>query len=507
MNDGEGQTLNTIGKHIIRGSAWMVAMRWSMRGIGILSTVILARLLLPEDYGLVAVSMIIVAFIEVFSWTHADLALIQNPNAGRAHYDAAWTLNILVGFAAGGFLLIVAPLAGTYFGDERIIPVIQLFALRPVFVGFENIGVVAFRKELNFSKEFMFFVYGRLITFVVTIAIAWIYRNYWALAIGMVCTPGIRLIMSYCMHPYRPRLSFRKMKEIWRFARWMTLFNIGEFFTKKTDEIIVANVASTSLMGNYSVASRISLMLTSEVVAPLERSLLPAYAKLSHDSKEMEAAFFKVFSTIAIICTAAGAGMSAVADDLVAVLLGANWTDTAPIIAWLAIFGGVSGIAYCVRIVLIAIGSEKSNAILIWVQALILAPILLIAGIQWGLIEVAIARAAVAIIFAVVLLILVVRRQLISAGLILSALWRPMVSAAVMFVAVKMLHSDSIGPPILRLAADVTTGAFVFAGTLFACWWLAGRPDGTERVALNFLARRISSWRNTSPPKSPDDLS
>ena len=140
-------------------------------------------------------------------------------------------------------------------------------------------------------------------------------------------------------------------------------------------------------------------------------------------------------------------------------------------------------------------------------QALILAPILLIAGIQWGLIEVAIARAAVAIIFAVVLLILVVRRQLISAGLILSALWRPMVSAAVMFVAVKMLHSDSIGPPILRLAADVTTGAFVFAGTLFACWWLAGRPDGTERVALNFLARRISSWRNTSPPKSPDDLS
>jgi len=94
MSDREGRTLDTIGKHMIRGSAWMVAMRWSMRGIGILSTVILARLLLPEDYGLVAVSMIVVAFIEVFSWTHADLALIQNPDAGRAHYDAAWTLNI-----------------------------------------------------------------------------------------------------------------------------------------------------------------------------------------------------------------------------------------------------------------------------------------------------------------------------------------------------------------------------------------------------------------------------
>ena len=384
---------------------------------------------------------------------------------------------------------------------------IQLLALRPVLVGFENIGVVAFRKELNFSKEFMFFVFGRLITFAVTVTIAWIYRNYWALAIGMVCTPGIRLILSYCMHPYRPRISFRKLNEIWRFARWMTLFNVGEFFTKKTDEIIVANVASTSLMGNYSVASRISLMLTSEIVAPLERSLLPAYAKLAHDPKEMEAAFFKVFGTIAIICAAGGAGISAVADDFVAVLLGANWTDTAPIIAWLAIFGGVSGIAYCVRIVLIAIGSEKSNALLIWAQALILAPVLLFVGIHWGLVEIAIARAAVAIMFAVILLILVVQRGLISAGLIVSALWRPLISVVLMFVAVKATHSDSIGPVILRLIADVSTGAFVFVGTLFAFWWLAGRPNGTERDALKFLTGKISSWRKTSPPNSPGDLS
>ncbi len=304
-------------------------------------------------------SAIVVGFMEVLSWVHSDIALIQNQDATRDHYDAAWTLNILIGVITAALIFTVAPLAGIFFAEPRVVPVIQFLALRPLVSGFENIGIVAFRKEFQFAKEFRFFVVGRLLTFVVTVSIAWLYRNYWALAIGMVTGPTLQLVLSYVMHRYRPRISARKLGEIWRFSRWMLFFRLGEFLSNRTDELVIANVSS---MGNYSVAASISLMLTSEIVLPLERSLLPGFAKLAHDARELGAAFLKAVGAVAIVCCALGAGLATVADDLVAVVLGPKWMASVPFVRWLAIFGAFSGIAYIVRILLIASGREKDNA-------------------------------------------------------------------------------------------------------------------------------------------------
>ncbi len=144
---------------------------------------------MPEDFGIIAMAMIVVGLVEVFSYLGVDLALIQRKEPTRDYYDTAWTINILQGALLTIFLLLVAPLIGSFFNEPRVVPVVQVLAFRALAVGFENIGTVAFRKELDFAKDFRFGVLKKLLTFTVTVSLALWLQNYWAIVAGLAGAP------------------------------------------------------------------------------------------------------------------------------------------------------------------------------------------------------------------------------------------------------------------------------------------------------------------------------
>src|SRR6185312_2887630 len=142
------------GSHMLRGSAWAVALRWCIRGTGLLSTLILARLLTPADFGIVAMAMLVVGALEILSETGQRLAIIRHPDPTREHYDSAWTISILIGLGLSAGIFAVAPLTVDYFHEPRAVLVIRCLALRALIGGFENIGVVDFRRGLRFQRDF-----------------------------------------------------------------------------------------------------------------------------------------------------------------------------------------------------------------------------------------------------------------------------------------------------------------------------------------------------------------
>jgi O-antigen/teichoic acid export membrane protein len=160
------------GRELARGSFWMIAMRWVIRGIGFVSTVVLARLLAPDDFGVVAMAMVAVAMLEVFTQSGSDLALLRAAEPTREHYDAAWTLEIIQQAVLAVVLFTTAPLVGGHFEDPRVTNVIRLLSLRALVGGFQNIGVVSFRRELRFGREFQFGIVKKCATFVVTLVAA-----------------------------------------------------------------------------------------------------------------------------------------------------------------------------------------------------------------------------------------------------------------------------------------------------------------------------------------------
>jgi len=161
-------------------------MRWGRRMIGLVSTLILARLLTPEDFGIVAMAATVASLLEMLTWTGVDLALIREREPTREHYDTAWTIKILQGVLVALLVLASAPIAAMVFDEPRVAGALALLSLRPVLDGLQNIGVVDFRRDLDFGKEFRFGMYQKLMSFSVVVVLAITLRNYWVMIIGMI---------------------------------------------------------------------------------------------------------------------------------------------------------------------------------------------------------------------------------------------------------------------------------------------------------------------------------
>lgn len=487
---------DSIGRHMVRGGVWMVGMRWATRLIGLVSTMILARLLVPEDFGIVAMAMIVVGFLEVFSYLATDLALIQNQDATREHYDAAWTVNILQALLLTAALFLLAEPAAAYFRDDRLVAVIRWLSLRALLQGFQNIGVVAFRKELDFAKEFRFWIYRRLIQFFITVGLALMLRSYWALVAGIVVGQAIGIALSYAMHPYRPRLCFRRMGELWNFSQWMLIFHVGRFLGLKTDQFVIGRLTGATSMGSYFVASEVATMPTHELAIPLGRGLFPAFAKLTRDPPELAKRFLFVLAALAIVFFSLGFGLAAVSEDAVAVILGDQWSDAAPLMEWLAIFGAFGGFAFGTQPLFIAVGKQRLFALLTWLNLVLLVPSMVLAAMSGSLVTIAMVRAFVAIAYAPVLFYYVTRITSVTGRQIVGTLWRPLIAALVMTAAVRLAHPRWIGVHVVSLAWDVAFGGIVFLTTLLVLWRVGGRPDGPERVLVDFARNRLRRKRS-----------
>ncbi len=197
----------------------------------------------------------------------------------------------------------------------------------------------------------------------------------------------------------------------------------------------------------------------------------------------------KVLGLVALLCIPTGVGVSAVANDLVLVLLGSQWGFAVSLMEFIALGGVVYALSQAmVNQILVATGREKRAAVLAWVRLAITAPILW-AGLEIGGV-IGLAKATiVAPVASLPIIFLETRRAVtLTIPMLIALLWRPLVGAGVMYVAIKLTHSHEIEWPIVRLLFDTLVGAGVFFATTLLLWFVSKRPHSAEKIALNIGA-------------------
>ena len=177
---------NELFKKIADGAIWMLLFKVADRGLGLISTLILVRLLTPTDFGIVAMAVAMVAIVELLTSFGFDTAIIRQKDATDEHYHTAWTFDVLFGIFVAVVMVGFAGQVARFYNEPEVELVLYVLALSPLLSGFENVGIVAFRKDLQFRNEFRFQVWKKIAGFVVTVPLAFLLRNYWALVIGVV---------------------------------------------------------------------------------------------------------------------------------------------------------------------------------------------------------------------------------------------------------------------------------------------------------------------------------
>jgi O-antigen/teichoic acid export membrane protein len=473
------------------------------RNLGLVSTLVLARVLTPDDFGLVAIATGFIAAVEALSAVGVQDALIRESQLDREMYDTAFTMNLLRCAASAVIIALFAGPLGLFFGDQRLTPILLALAAATLAGGFENVGIVDFPREMAFHKEFRLQVTGRVIAVILTLVLAVTLHSYWALIAGIIAGRVVRLAQSYTMSPYRPRLGLARWRRIIGFSLWTWAAGLVYMVRDRLDSIVVGRMLGAGSVGIFSVASEIGSLTTTELVEPLYRALFSGFAEAKRTGLSPTHAYLRVISAVLLLTIPAAVGISLVAGPLVRLLLGAQWSSAAPLVWVLALPAAVTVTSYVTAASLNAEGLAQVNFRLGAYAAAIKLPLL--AGGIWGfgLWGGALGVALSLVVEQLLYLDAARHRLAVSLADLATQAWRPTLAAAVMAA---VLLACGLGwnsaandtAAVGHLLAATGTGAAVYALTVFALWAGCGRPEGAETAVwqlAGWALRRVRLQR------------
>lgn len=474
----------TAGQQMLAGSIWMMGMRWTIRGIGLISTLILARLLAPEDFGLVAMTLAGMQILTIlFTESGLRLALIRHRDPQRAHYDTAWTLGLIIAACVALAIFALAPLVGDYFDEPLVVELMRILALLPLIQGLESIRVVDLQKHLRFAADFRFNVAVKLSGFCVTVGLAVWLQDYRALVWGIIAGSSARALISYLVAPYLPRLRLDRARELFGFSVWVLISQLGEHAADLADRLIAGRLFGAGTVGYYHVASELAVAPARELTVSVARALGPVYARLLDDPVELGRKYAAALGVIATISLPAVFGLALVADDAVALVLGEKWRESAPLIAWLAPAFALHYLTRTNYTVLHVMGYARRAALLRWPLVVGIIVAMYVGGRLYGIEGVAAGRFVSLVLF--LPWPFLVTGRLVDLGLrdYALALWRPLAASGAMAGAVGLAHQEQLALA-WRLSLDVGVGILAYSTALLLVWLLAGRPEGMESHVL-----------------------
>jgi PST family polysaccharide transporter len=491
--------MKDLNMRMASGAAWMIGARLADRMLGLVSTMILARLLVPADFGIVAMATAVMAFLDLFRTFGFDFALIQIQHAERQHYDTVWTINILFAAVIAIILALLAVPASAFFDAPPVRTAIFWLAAATFMSGFANVGVVNFRKHLEFGKEFQYAFLRKLIGFAVTVPLAFAVPDYRALVAGIVSMRVGEIVLSYTLQNYRPRLSLAARGEIFGFSRWLMANNFVNFFTQRSGDFILGRFGGSGALGLFNVSYEVANLPSTELIAPINRAVFPGYAKKAANAADLTKSFLDVMSVIILIVLPAGLGLAVTAELVVPVFLGSKWWAAVPLVAILSIRGVLAAVQTNAGYAFMAVGKPQLATFVLFAQLVALIPLLTLGAIRAG------AKGAVWAYFVASLVTLplsyfIVRRELrVGLADVITRIWRPCVGSAAMVAAVWAIGELAPAPdsPLAQLAhllLRALTGCAVYCSLVFLLWRLSPTREGAEK----FIIGRIRSGFRTA---------
>ena len=483
---------SSLKGRFISGARWTVAIRLIDRGLGFFSTLLLARLLAPEDFGVIAMGTSILAVLMSASEFGFAQALIQRQDTARQAYDTAWTLQIIVNALIAILFVATLPAALHWYGEPRLATVMLVLAGVVFASSFRNVGLVLFEREMDFRPMFFAALGRKIASVTVAVGAAVVWGNHWALLAGMAAATVVDIVLSYHLSPFRPRLSLEKTRELMGFSKWWLAAQFLELATRRGQDFFVGARLGPARLGQYTVAFEFATLPTTEVAAAVSRALLPGYLMLKHDSEQMFAAFARVWAVVGVIALPAAAGICALAGPITRVVLGQKWVGTEPLLSLFAVLGVLHAMGNTLWPLVLARGGAKGVFLLRLLGFIVTLPPFVVLLAMLGLPAAVVGLLATSLVWLVVGAVWLSGFGLREMKRLAGALVRPMSASAVMvgILYVSRQHfgfEGEWGGLAGNLIASVALGASVYAIALSALWWVSGRPAGAERDLVSMI--------------------
>lgn len=374
------------------GSAiiWSAVQLVGTRIVSLVRFLILARLLAPEEFGLLAIAAVAVELLIALSKVGASDALVQLEDPDDRHYDTAWTLGLLRGAAIGIGAAVLAPLLASAFGEPAATPFLRVLGLRPLIEATSSIRLITLSRSLRFrplamvrvsaaameavsSILLMLLIPALVVDAAVAVSLA-SSLGAWALVAGSFAGTVLGVVVSYVITPYRPRLSLDRTaaRTLLTFGKWLFAASVFGVVGHVLLRAVISRRLGTADLGIFYLGVKLTL-LPNDVAGEVVRSVaFPLVSRVKTDAERARQAFQGALKAMLTLLVPAYALMFALSEPLVEHILGSTWQAMVPVIQILALDGIVDIVADSTKPLLLGLGHPERRALLKGVRTLVI---------------------------------------------------------------------------------------------------------------------------------------
>lgn len=323
---------------VVKSAGLLLTLQVVQRGLGIISTLILARLLTPEHFGIVALVTIALNFFEVLVQTGNQQYIIQKEQVDDQDLNTAWSLDVTIKSAMAVLIIVCSPAIATYFETPELTLALSVGALALPIRALKTPGMMLLARNISYRPLFKLTIWQKGLAFVTVVTIALVEPSHWAIIIGNLVSACILAVGSYRVHSYRPSWTLVRARRQWHFSQWLLMRGVVGFTRSQIDNLFVSKLFGTSQLGGYNLVREVALLPALSAILPMSEPLLAAIAQGKYDAAILA---YRIRLSLALMITALiplTTFIMLYPELIITVLLGDKWEAYAPLLRPFGLF-------------------------------------------------------------------------------------------------------------------------------------------------------------------------
>ncbi|MEM1169034.1 MAG: MOP flippase family protein [Cyanobacteria bacterium P01_H01_bin.35] len=394
----------------VKGIIWSALQKIGSQLISFIVFFLLARLLQPEDFGLISLASVSLAFIEVFLDQGFAQAIVQREELEPEHLDTAFWTSLCLSTLLMSIVITIAGFFAQTFEEPELIPIVRCLSLSFLFFAFNSVPQALFQRQLAFKELAIRSLLASLFGGGVGVSMAFLGFGAWSLVGQQLVNGLVGIIFLWWAVDWRPglKVSSRHFKELFAYGANILGFNILQFFNRRSDDFLIGYFLGSVALGYYTVAYRLLVTVT-QLMRTMSQVALPTFSRLQSEPEKLRTGFYNGIQFISLIAFPVFIGLAILAPELIVALFGEQWTPSIPVMRVLAFIGIAHSLNGIATGLIAAMGKPNWNLkVNILNAALNVTAFILV--VRWGIVAVAVAFVIRGFLVPLPIFILMVRK-------------------------------------------------------------------------------------------------
>jgi len=458
--------LNDVKNKILKASKWAFLSEIASKAVTPLVFVILARILSPEDYGIMNLAAMVIAFAQIFYDGGLGKALIQRQSDTEEVANIVFWTNVALGLVFYLVIFFLSPFLAVFFKDYRLINVLRVQSLVIIIYSFSSVQTALLQKKLDFKSLFWVRIATSFLPGCASIPLALVGYKYWALVVGIIIGGIAQVIILWMLSPWKPKFYFniKLVKPVYRFGFFVTLEAILTWGFIWGDSLIVGKYLGTEAVGLYRTGNYFVSTIYGFLLSPLLPILYSTFSILQTDRKNLIDFYLKTVKTLSFVALPIAFGLFSINATIGAAVFGGKWIGIGPVIGFFAILHGTSWIVGMNPDLYRAVGKPQISTIISSISLPIYFIVYLI-SVKYGLVSFLSGRLILGLLMLPVHLLVAKKMLSISMISVINSIKWFVLSALLMTTILLIIHPlvRFSFKPVTSMAIFLVVGCFIYS--------------------------------------------